>query len=232
MSVYLIPCPIEEGRMEDLPDATLSILHSLTHFVVERAKTARHFIKNSGHPSPISTLHIIEIGDLNLDWKSEVSCWINDDIPFGIISEAGCPGIADPGAEIVAMAHKAKKRVKPLVGPSSIFLALMSAGLNGQKFSFNGYLPNKKNELTPVLKKLEKEALTGHTQIFMETPYRNSFILEAICSSLHENTILCVACDITGDNENIISQSIKYWKTADYSIYHKKPCVYILGIFS
>jgi 16S rRNA (cytidine1402-2'-O)-methyltransferase len=232
MSVFLIPCPILEGRMEDLPTSTIAILHSLTHFVVERAKTARHFLKYSGHPSLIPALQILEIDDQNPGWKTEVSLWIKNKIPFGIISEAGCPGIADPGAEIVAMAHKAKVKVKPLVGPSSIFLSLMSSGMSGQKFTFNGYLPNKKNELTSILKKLEKEALSGHTHIFMETPYRNSFIMEAICSSLQENTILCVACDITGENENIISQPVRNWKLIDHTKYHKRPCVFILGMFS
>ncbi|MFZ1703884.1 MAG: SAM-dependent methyltransferase [Saprospiraceae bacterium] len=229
MSVYLIPCPIEEGKIETIPSSTIHIIHSLTHFVVERAKTARHFIKLSSHPSIISTLNIVEIDPNHVDWKLTVQSWIKEDIPFGLISEAGCPGIADPGAEVVAMAHEMNAKVVPLVGPSSIFLALMSSGMGGQHFTFNGYLPNKKNDLIPALKKLEREANNGQTHIFMEAPYRNGFMMEAICQTLHENSLLCVACDINGDREDIKTKMIKHWKKQDFAYLHKRPCIYVLG---
>lgn len=229
MAVYLIPCPIEEGKTSVLPEHTLRILHGLNHFVVEKAKTARHFIKAAGHPSPISSLSIVEIHQQDNEWKNTVKHWLKEGISFGIISEAGCPGIADPGAEVVAMAHQAGIKVSPLVGPSSILLALMASGMNGQSFIFHGYLPNKKNELVNVLKKLERDAQHGTTQIFMETPYRNLFLLETITDCLRDDTSLCLACDINHDSESIITQPVKKWKTADLSVYHKRPCIYIIG---
>lgn len=229
MAVYLIPCPIEEGKVSVLPEDTLRVLYSLTHFVVEKAKTARHFIKAAGHPLPIASLHITEINPSDPEWKNTVRQWLNDDISFGIISEAGCPGIADPGSEVVAMAHQAGIKVSPLVGPSSILLALMASGMNGQSFIFHGYLPNKKNELVNVLKKLERDGQHGTTQIFMETPYRNMFLLETMTSCLRDDTMVCLACDINHETEFISTQPIKKWKSVDMSIFHKRLCIFLIG---
>lgn len=148
----------------------------------------------------------------------------------GVISEAGCPGIADPGADLVSWAHLHKVQVVPLVGPSSILLALMGSGFSGQSFAFNGYLSNKKPQITTDLKALEQKVKKQHqTQIFMETPYRNGFLVEACLSALEDNTLLCIACNINGDDESIITQSIKQWRKTDFSFYHKKPTIFILG---
>jgi len=215
--------------MEDIPYSTLNVLHTLQHFVVERAKTARHFIKKSNHPLSISDLFIEEMNERDDAWKSAVSGWMKQNISFGIISEAGCPGIADPGAEVVAIAHQQNTPVFPLTGPSSILLALMGSGFNGQSFIFHGYLPNKKDELFPALKRLEKQMLTGTSQIFMEAPYRNIFMLESLTSCLPDHTKLCVACDIHGSSQRIKTMTIKKWKEEDLPYYHKKPCIYILG---
>lgn len=229
MAVYLIPCPIAENTIQDIPDHTVSILHQLDHFVVEKAKTARHFIKEAKHPVAIQDLIIEEMFPSDDSWKKSVREWLQKGISFGVISEAGCPGIADPGAEVAALAHSKGIDVLPLTGPSSIFLALMASGFNGQSFSFHGYLSNKKPELAAALKKLEKNALNGSSQIFMEAPYRNKFILENMFQVLQENTLLCVACDIHGIHQSIKTQSIKKWKNTSMEFYHKKPCIYVLG---
>lgn len=229
MAIYLIPCPIEEGDLVNIPPKTLQVLRSLNHFVVERSKTTRHYLKLASHPTPLASIEMIEISEQSPEWKKSVENWIRQDISFGIISEAGCPGIADPGAEVVAMAHHFQKKVIPLVGPSSIFLALMASGMNGQSFLFHGYLSNKKNELSIALKKLEKDAFSGTTQIFMEAPYRNGFMLETIISVLRDDTLLCVACDINHTTEEIISQPVKKWKNTDFTSFHKRPCIYLIG---
>ena len=225
----MIPCPIAENTIQDIPEHTLSMLHQLNHFVVEKAKTARHFIKEAKHPLAIQELFIEEMFPSDASWKITVKDWLNKGISFGVISEAGCPGIADPGAEVAALAHAKGIEVLPLTGPSSILLALMASGFNGQSFSFHGYLSNKKPELVAALKKLERTALSGSSQIFMEAPYRNKFILENIFQVLQDDTLLCVACDIHGLGQSIKTQPVKKWKSTPLEVYHKKPCIYVLG---
>lgn len=227
--LYLIPCPIVIEKTESLSAESLTILHRLNHFIVERAKTARHFIKSSGHPESISNLTIHEITTDHAK-NDEFLAVLLSGISVGVISEAGCPGVADPGAEMVAWAHKNHVKVVPLVGPSSILLALMGSGFSGQSFAFNGYLSNKKPQITTDLKALEQKARKlKQTQLFMETPYRNGFLIEACLSALEENTMLCIACNINADDETIITQSIKNWKKTDFTSYHKKPTIFIIG---
>jgi 16S rRNA (cytidine1402-2'-O)-methyltransferase len=227
--IILFPCPIVEGKIESLSPESLVALHSTTHFIVERAKTARHFIKAAAHPQPISTLVIHEITD-NLAENEAFLNVVLIGTDVGVISEAGCPGIADPGADVVDWAHRNHILVMPHIGPSSIFMALMSSGMSGQMFTFNGYLPNKKPELIVALRKLEN-ATAGrkHAQIWMETPYRNQFMLESCIQSLQDKTRLCVACDINAPSQSIITQPILAWKKADLSVYHKRPTIYIIG---
>ena len=149
---------------------------------------------------------------------------------IGVISEAGCPGVADPGAEVVAWAHLHGIKVVPFVGPSSILLALMASGFNGQNFVFNGYLSNKKPELITQLKALEQKVQkTGQTQIFMETPYRNAFIIETCLDTLNDQTRLCIACDINAPDEYIRQMRVVEWKKAIKGEYHKRPCIYLIG---
>lgn len=225
----MMPCPIVEKHLDSLSKETIDILHETTHFLVERAKTARHFIKAAQHPTPISDLIIHEITGHDQEDNSFLNNLLRGE-NVAVISEAGCPGIADPGALAVAYAHQNGIKVVPLVGPSSILLALMASGFSGQSFVFHGYLSNKKPELIKELRQLESTMLrTGQTQIFMETPYRNGFMLETICSALHPGTKLCVACDINAPTELILSQEVAQWKKFDIMKFHKRPCIFITG---
>ena len=150
-------------------------------------------------------------------------------ISAGIISEAGCPGIADPGADIVRLAHQKGLKVVPLVGPSSLLLAMMASGLNGQNFAFNGYLPIDKQQRKSSLKALERKAQEGQSQLFIETPYRNTQLLNELTTTLHDNTLLCVACDITLPTEHIQTLTIRQWRTTSIDL-HKRPTIFIIGI--
>jgi 16S rRNA (cytidine1402-2'-O)-methyltransferase len=228
-SIIMIPCPIVEGKVISLPPETIGKLHDTQYFIVERAKTARHFIKSTNHPLPISNLVIFELNDN----QSELHQFLNFTLQghnIGVISEAGCPGIADPGADVVAWAHLHQIKVIPLVGPSSILMALMASGMNGQNFTFNGYLSNKKPELIQQLKGLESKVVkSAQTQIWIETPYRNRFMIETILQTLHNNTLLCIACDINGLQEFIQSKKVMEWRKVDLNHIQKVPCIYLIG---
>ncbi|MBC7884383.1 MAG: SAM-dependent methyltransferase [Saprospiraceae bacterium] len=227
--IILFPCPIVEGKTESLSAESIRFLHQTTFFMVEKAKTARHFIKSTKHPVPIPQLIIHEITENKKEDESFLAHTLNGE-DVGVISEAGCPGIADPGSEIVDWAHRNGVKVMPLVGPSSIFMALMASGLNGQNFAFNGYLSNKKPLLIQELKALElKNQKSGQTQIFMETPYRNIFMIESCIESLQNHTRLCIACDINGETEDIRQKTIKEWKKEKFDHFHKRPCIYLIG---
>jgi 16S rRNA (cytidine1402-2'-O)-methyltransferase len=229
-SILLFPCPVSEGKMESLSVEALQLLHKTHYFIVERAKTARHFIKASKHPDPIQDLIIVEISNDKKEMETFLSHTLTG-INIGVISEAGCPGVADPGADVVAWAHAHGVRVVPLVGPSSILMALMASGFSGQNFAFNGYLSNKKPELIQHLKNLEnKVQKTGQTQIFMETPYRNGFMIETCLQTLAEHTKLCIACDINSPNEGIRQMKIREWKKMKTDIYHKRPVIFLIGL--
>ena len=227
--IFLFPCPIFEGKTESLSAESIKWLHETTTFVVEKAKTARHFIKSTQHPVPIALMQILEITE-NKKELSEFLQVVHQGTNIGVISEAGCPGVADPGAEVVEWAHLHGIKVVPFVGPSSILLALMASGFNGQNFAFNGYLSNKKPELITQLKALEQKVQkTGQTQIFMETPYRNAFIIETCLDTLNEQTRLCIACDINAPDEDIRQMRVVEWKKAIKGEYHKRPCIYLIG---
>ena len=227
----MVPCPIVEDGIASLPPATMEILHSLDHFIVERARTARRFIKESGHPRPIAELEILELDKhgKNPDLKSFI-LQAKQGTSIGIISEAGCPGVADPGAEIVNIAHREDIQVSPCVGPSSILLALMASGMSGQSFCFNGYLSNKKPALIKQLRELESRThKRKETQIFMDAPYRNEFLLNSCKEALRPDTLLCIAVDISGASEYIKTQKIKDWKTAEFKEFHKRPAIVMIG---
>jgi 16S rRNA (cytidine1402-2'-O)-methyltransferase len=225
--VYLFPCPIVEGKIDSLSPESIRHLHQTRYFIVERAKTARHFIKAAGHPEPISSLIIHEMSDDTKAEEAFIRC-VLDGHDLGIISEAGCPGVADPGSVIVSWAHKHGVEVVPLIGPSSILLALMASGFNGQRWTFHGYLPNKKPDLVPILRKLESQA-HHTTQIWMETPYRNGFMIEACTSTLGDQVALCIACNINAPSQSIITRTIKEWRKVDLASYHKRPAIFIIG---
>ncbi|MEE9374460.1 MAG: SAM-dependent methyltransferase [Saprospiraceae bacterium] len=210
---------------------TKDIIFKTHYFVVERARTTRRFLSALGHPTPIHELHIFELEKNNpIQGLHDFLNHLSDGKNIGVFSEAGCPGIADPGSLAVRYAHDKKYDVVPLVGPSSILLALISSGLNGQNFAFNGYLPNKVNELHKKLKALELLAVKGRqTQIFMEAPYRNAFILENCMKSLSPNLKLCIACDINSPTQYIKTQAVKSWKGFEWQVFHKRPTVFLIG---
>ena len=230
-TLYMVPCPIVEDGLSTLSKEAIDILHRLTFFVVERARTARRFIKSTGHPVAISELEIFELDKNNPSQGLDVFLkHLLQGKDIGVLSEAGCPGIADPGNLAVQFAHRNKVKVSPLVGPSSILLALIASGLNGQNFAFNGYLPNKAPELSKKLKHLEQRVeKDNQTQLFMEAPYRNEFILSHCMKVLSPKLKLCIACDINAPTEFIQTKMVKDWKGFDWKQFHKRPTVFLIG---
>jgi len=229
--LYMMPCPIVDEHIDSLSVEAIDRIRLTTHFVVERARTARRFIKIAEHPMAISDLIIFELD------KNEPAEGLNDflkiikeGIDVGVFSEAGCPGIADPGHLAVSYCHENDIDVVPLIGPSSILLGLISSGMNGQNFAFNGYLPNKSPKLIQKLRSLEQLVMrTNQTQIFMEAPYRNEFMLEHCMKAFSPNLRLCVACDINGPNEFIKTKTIKKWKGTQWKQFHKRPSIFLVG---
>jgi len=227
--ILLIPTVISNDTLSQIPEQTLKCIHETSHFVVERLRTARRFIKTTNPPYEISSLSIIEIDKNSSDYIHTAIQWLKDGHNVGIISESGMPGIADPGSEFVKRAHTKGYRIRPMVGPSSIFLSLAASGLNGQNFCFNGYLPIKDNELKASLKRLESLVLKSkQTQIFIETPYRNDRMFEFLIKNLNPNILLCVAKDITGSSEIILTKTISEWKRINFEI-GKIPTIFLLG---
>lgn len=234
-SVYMMPCPIVDEHIDSLSKEAIDRIRRTTHFVVERARTARRFIKSAGHETPISELEIFELdknaGDGQQDRALQDFLKVLDQgTDVGVLSEAGCPGIADPGHIVVAYAHRHDIKVVPLVGPSSILLGLIASGLNGQNFAFNGYLPNKSPQLIQKLKSLESHMQkSGQTQIFMEAPYRNGFILEHCMKALSPNVKLSIACDINSPDQYIKTKKVSQWKGTDWKQFHKRVAVFLIG---
>lgn len=213
-----------------LPAATHQIACTLHHFVVEDAKTARANLKAFGHPTPLRDLDIQEISkqaDENTFKPLLAPLLSGHDL--GLMSEAGCPAVADPGALLVRAAHAAGIKVKPLVGPSSLLLALMGSGLDGQRFAFHGYLPARDPERSKAIQGLEKESgRLRQTQLFIETPYRNSVLLQALLKTCQPTTRLCVASDLTLPSENIVTDSIGSWRKRSTPDIDKRPTVFLL----
>ena len=228
-TLYLIPCPIAEDTNSTLPQLTIDKIFELRNFIAERAKTTRRFIKTLNPPYQISEL---EIEELDKHGKTGVDKYLNalrKGKDVGLISEAGCPCIADPGGKIVAQAYREHIKVVPLVGPSSILLAMMASGMNGQAFTFHGYLPVKNDGLKSRLRKLESEAQkTGYAQIFMETPYRSKKIIDMILKSLSPKTRLCIAKNITSVDEEIKTKKISEWQKTPISE-EKYPAILIIS---
>ena len=229
-AIYLIPNLLGESSVDVLPKQVVSVISSLNYFVVENEKSARKFIKLIVPDKIQATLDIAVIDkhrQSNNDFSSFLApCFEGNYI--GIISEAGCPGIADPGADIVRIAHQKGIKVVPLVGPSSLLLAMMASGLNGQNFAFNGYLPIDKQERKKALKTLERKAREGQSQLFIETPYRNKQMLTDLIETLQANTLLCVACDITLPTEEIKKLPVHRWKKTNIDV-QKRPTIFIIG---
>lgn len=228
--LYLIPTVLgNTPPAEVLPASVLFLLSTLKHYIVEDIRTARRFLKKAGSPVPIDSIKFSELNKYTD--KEKLAEFLEDTAKgsdTGLISEAGAPCIADPGSSIVAIAHKKGIRVVPLAGPSSITLALMASGLNGQSFSFHGYLPVRSSERNRVIKKIEQEsAIRNQAQIFMETPYRNMQLTDALTLVCKPLTNLCIACDITLESEFISTRTIAEWKKNRPDI-NKRPAIFIL----
>ena len=228
--LYLIPTRLGDNPpLEVLPISIKKIIEELDYYIVENEKTARRFIKRI---SPNKSQSALKLQVLNkYTTEIERNTFLNpclEGISIGLLSEAGCPAIADPGADIAGLAHQMDINVVPLVGPSSILLALMGSGMNGQSFTFNGYLPIDKSERKSKLKTLERVSSEhNQSQIFIETPYRNMKMLEDLVNVLHPNTRLCIACDITLSTEFIKTKPIKDWKHNKEDL-HKRPSIFII----
>lgn len=229
-TLYLLPVPLGDNNPKEvLPETIARLITVLNTFIVENSKTARKFIKAIVPEKKQSELRLFELNKHTeaQELKSFIQPLLDGE-NLGLMSDAGCPGVADPGAVIIEMAHQAGIRVVPLVGPSSILLSLMGSGLNGQSFTFNGYLPIDKSEKRSLLKNIEKWSFErNQSQIFIETPYRNNQIVEEMVQVLHPNTSLCIACDLTLPTEFIQTKPISYWKKNAPDL-HKRPCIFIL----
>ncbi len=231
-TLYFIPVPLSEDTtpQQVLPPEVVQRMHSLRHFIVENEKTARQFLSASGHPGPIRelTLAVLTKDTPSKDLPRLLQV-VQQGTDVGLMSEAGCPGIADPGAALAAVAHQKGIRVAPLIGPSSLLLALMASGLNGQRFTFLGYLPSDKAERIKTIKGIEFDSRKQQaTQLFIETPYRNQHVLEDLVDNLQANTRLCVACNLTAQDELIVTKTVADWKKSVLPDVHKKPTVFLL----
>lgn len=230
--MYLIPNLLGESEVTQvLPAHVREVVLLCKHFIVENAKNARHFIKQIApeHPQSELELFVLNKHTPEEDKQSFLSPCLAG-LPMGIISDAGCPAIADPGSDIVRLAHRKGIRVVPLVGPSSLLLSLMASGLNGQSFAFNGYLPIDKSERKAALKRLEKRAKEERqSQLFIETPYRNEALFEEMLQLLSPQTSLCVATNVTLSQESIHTYTIAEWKHKHKGLQlDKQPTIFIL----
>lgn len=233
-----------EALGESIPEANLELLASCHTFIVEELRTARRFLKRAGYPHPVgdndrsadsASQRVAEFHLLNEHTThGEIGGYLDaiergEDV--GLLSEAGLPCVADPGAMIVRIAQRRGIEVVPLVGPSSLMLALMASGLGGQHFAFAGYLPVDRSQRAAAIRRLEERALREHqTQIFIEAPYRNNQLLEALCATLHPDTSICVACDLTLPSQLIRTLSAERWKTERQSTHlHKRNTVFLIG---
>ncbi len=231
--LYLIPTPLGDEATHTLPAYLVEITHTLDTFIVERAKTARHFLKAINTPIALQTMEMLE---LNEHTKPEDLQPLLDLVlsgkNVGLLSEAGCPGVADPGAAVVALAHRNGVEVVPFVGPSSILLGLMASGFNGQQFAFLGYLPAKTPERIKAIKQMEQTfQRLQQTQIFIETPYRNSALLDDLLKQLAGNTRLCIGMNLTTKTEKIVTRTVNEWrKSPDIAAWREKvPTIFLVG---
>lgn len=229
-NLYLIPCTLgETSPLEVLPLLIKKAVEHIDYYVVEHEKSARRFIKSI---VPRKSQPDLQFRLINKFTDSveipEMLTPCHQGLDVGVLSDAGCPGVADPGAAVVREAHLQGIKVVPLVGPSSILLALMASGLNGQRFAFNGYLPIDKQERKAEIKKLERlSAENDQSQLFIETPYRNNQMMDSLCGTLSAGTLLCIACDITLPSEYIKTMTVAEWKKTKVDL-NKRPTLFIL----
>ena len=226
--VYLIPTVLYEGETETLPSYLIDAVKQCSIFFVENERTARRNLKLSWKEMVIDNYSWVNIKEITPDVITTFRSSIKENKQIGIISEAGCPGIADPGQHLVEIAHEMNVQVKPLVGPNSILLALMASGMNGQQFSFLGYLPIEQSERLKKIKAIESDSRSKQsTQIFIETPYRNNQMLDTLLQACHPKTKLCIAADLTSKTEFISTKTIEQWKQKKPEL-HKRPAIFLL----
>jgi len=230
-NLYLIPVTLGDSPINQvIPEFNTSILNEIDVYIVENIKTARRFLKKSGIIKAIDELTFFELNKRT--HETELPTFLKAIFSgknIGVLSEAGCPGVADPGADIVNLAQQKNINVIPLVGPSSILLSLMASGFNGQSFCFNGYLPKDQKERVRKLKDLERLVKNkNQTQLFIETPYRNENVFEDILKNCFNTTKLCIAVDITLPSEQILTKTIEEWKKTTIKL-QKRPCMFLLG---
>ncbi len=229
-AVYLFPVPMGDGAVADvLPVRNVELLKTIRYFVVENIRSARRFLRSASRDIVIDQLHFTELSEHTR--PSEVAAMLApmaDGHSIGVISEAGCPAVADPGADLVAVAQRRGLKVVPLVGPSSILLSLMGSGFNGQSFAFLGYLPIEAGARANALKEIERRVRRdGQTQIFIETPYRNNRLLSELVRTLPADMLLCVASDITGPRESIVTLPVAKWRSRQYD-YSKIRTIFLV----
>lgn len=230
-SLYLFPVPMGDAMPADvLPAHNLRLIREIKYFVVENLRSARRFLKAVDRDIVIDELHIVELSEHTRPEEVEgMIAPLEQGHSIGIISEAGCPAVADPGADLVAVAQRRGFKVVPLVGPSSILLSLMASGFNGQSFTFLGYLPVEAKARNAAIREMEREVRTRRrTQIFIETPYRNNRLVDELARTLAPDMLICVASDITGPRESIITRPASKWRTAQYD-YSKIPTIFLIG---
>ena len=229
--LYLIPNVLSDNNWQEmLPAKIYKILTETRFYIVENIRTARRFLKKVNKEIDIDNLTFFELNKFTEDKDlPKFLKPVEEGMDAAVISEAGCPGVADPGAEIVKLAHEKNLQVVPVTGPSSITLSLMASGFNGQNFAFNGYLPVKPNERSRAIAKLEKEVNnSGQTQLFIETPYRNNQLLKDIIKTCSPSTLLCVAANLTSENEFIRTRTVGEWKKNVPDL-HKQPAIFLIG---
>jgi len=229
--LFLVPNLLGLVPPEDvLPARTIAATRRLAHFVVETAKPARQFLKSLAPALPLQEIAVAEIGERpDAERCAELLSPTRAGHDLGLLSDAGCPGVADPGALVVAAAHRDGVTVVPLVGPSSILLALMASGMNGQAFAFHGYLPVKPEARAEAIRRIDAESQrTGYAQLFIETPYRNAALLQSLVAACKPATRLCVAADLTLPTETVKTRTIREWRGADFTRYAKRPAMYVL----
>ena len=229
--LYLIPVPIDQNDRESvLLEKHRKIVEHLDYFIVENEKTARFYLGALDLHKPINQLHFEVLTQTTT--PEDIRHYLTpllEGFDVGLLSESGCPGVADPGSKVVALAHQKNIKVIPMTGPSSIIIALMASGLNGQQFKFHGYLPSEKEDRIKKIITIENESNKYHeTQIFIETPYRNQHIFNDMIDKLQDKTKLCIALDMTSENEFILTKSIKDWKRETAPDLKNKPCVFLL----
>jgi 16S rRNA (cytidine1402-2'-O)-methyltransferase len=233
-TLFVLPVPLGDAEPADvLPPPVLAVAREARYVLAENARAARAFLKAAGHPWPIQQIRIIEIGHTPqpaqaLEWLAPLRSGQTD---AALMSECGCPGIADPGATVVACAYELGLRVRPLVGPSSVCLALMASGMSGQYFRFHGYLPQEAGALGDRLRRIERDAVRGETQIFIETPYRTERLFQAILAHCAESTRLGLALDLGSASELTITRRIAQWRAmpqAERPPLQRRPAVFLL----